>query len=488
MLTAMIAVSVGTASHAAILADGPVQPIAAKQGQYVTSELVIGFGAVPQAGAMAQVERVLGGPADWREIPHAPHPKNDPNGVHPLAMVRVLTLPEGVDPLAVAGAVRALEGVRYAHPNWLTEIAFEPNDPRWNQQCGPQAINAPAAWDITRGSSDIVIAVADTGLNFSHEEFQGNVYVNPDEIAGNGIDDDNNGYVDDINGRDCIDDTNNMTDGNGHGTHVSGTAAAPINNNLGIAGMSDSSVMVLQVFRSNGGGTWEAIAEAVFYATDNDADLLNYSGGGGGGDGLLSDAVDYAWDNGMPVVAAAGNNNSSSRFYPAAYTPVLAISGTDCNDGRYNNSNRGDWLDVGAPGVDILSSDVGGSSSYSTKTGTSMSSPHVSGLVALMLSLNGDLTPQEIRDLLRDNAVDLGDAGYDSLFGYGRVDSLATLLAVPSGCPADLDGDGDADADDFFDYLDAFAANDLAICNLDGDGDCDADDFFAYLDAFAGGC
>ncbi len=459
-----------------------------KGAQYAPHDVMIGFHAVPDAPMFARLRAAIGGDITWREIAHAPHPKNDPNGIHPLAMVRVLTLPDAMDPGIISDAVAAVDGVRYAHPNWLTQIAFEPNDPRWNQQCGPQAINAPAAWDITRGSNDIIIAVADTGLNFGHEEFQSNVYVNPDEIPANGIDDDNNGYIDDINGRNCLDDDNNMTDRNGHGSHVSGSAAAPINNSIGIAGMSNSTVMVLQVFNSGGGGTWEAITEAVYYATDNGAHLLSYSGGGGGNDPALREAVAYAWDNGMSVVAAAGNGNSTRRFYPAAFDTVLSICGTDCNDNRYGSSNRGDWLDVGAPGVNILSCEEGGSSSYGTKTGTSMSTPHVSGLVALMLSLNDSLTPQEIRDLLRDNAVDLGDPGYDSLFGYGRIDAAATLAAVPVACPADLDGDGDVDADDFFDYLDAFASGNLSVCDIDDDGDCDADDFFDYLDQFASGC
>ncbi len=484
LTAATLATMAGAASNVAIGNDAIVQPGAG----FVPNELMIGFAGVPSPDALAAAELALASPIAWREIPHAPHPKNDPDGVHPLAMVRVVTLPDGIDPAAVSGAIAALDGVRYAHPNWITQIAFEPNDPRWNQQCGPQAIDAQGAWDITRGSSNIVIAVADTGLNFSHEEFQSNIHANPDEIPGNGIDDDDNGYIDDIFGRDCLNDDNAMDDQNGHGTHVAGTAAAPLNNALGIAGMSNSSVMVLQVFNGGGGGTWEAITEAVYYATDNDADLLNYSGGGGGVNGALADAVQYAWDNGMPVVAAAGNNNSSSQFYPAAFPGALAISGTDCNDNRYTNSNRGDWLDVGAPGVDIFSSEENGPSAYGTKTGTSMSTPHVSGLIALMLSLNDELTPQEIRDLLRDNAVDLGDPGFDTLFGYGRVDAAATLAAVPIVCPADLDGDEDTDTDDFFAYLDAFDSGDASVCDIDADGDCDADDFFAFLDQFASGC
>ncbi len=487
LLAGMIAAA-GTGCSATAADNGNTQLEIGATHRYVGNELIIGFAEIPDQDMVNAVERVIGAELVWREIAHAPHPKNDPTGEHPLARVRVLTLPGGVDPDQIDDLVAATQGVRYAHPNWITKAAFEPDDPRWHEQCGPRAINAPQAWDITRGLSDIVIAVADGGLNFAHEDFQLNVHVNIDEIPGNGIDDDNNGYVDDIYGRDCLFDDNTLDDENGHGTHVAGTAAAAIDNGVGMAGMSNSTVMILQVFNSNNSGSWESITEAVYYATDNGADLLNYSGGGGGGNGALADAVQYAWDNGMPVIAAAGNNNSTSRFYPAAYDSVLAVSGTDCDYARYGSSNRGDWLDVAAPAVNVLSSWIGGSSSYNAISGTSMSTPHVSGLVALMLSLDDTLTPQQIRDLLRDNAMDLGDPGYDPLFGYGQVDALATLLALPGLCPADLDGDGDADADDFFAYLDAFDSRDADVCDVDGDGDCDADDFFAYLDRFAGSC
>ncbi|MCB9845896.1 MAG: S8 family serine peptidase [Phycisphaeraceae bacterium] len=458
---------------------------------YVAGELIVGFQLAPTPEQQAAVQAALSGQMlSWREIAHAPHPKNDANGVHPLAKVRVLTLAPGSDVLQAMNAVSALMGVRYAHPNYITETCETPNDPLFNQQYGPQIVNAPDAWDIEPGSPDVVLAIADTGLNFAHEEFQGGrIWENPGEIPGNGIDDDANGYIDDINGRDCINDDNTMTDTqNGHGTHVAGISAAGTDNGVGIAGMARGvKLMILKVFQSNGGGTWEAITEAIYYATDNGANVLNYSGGGGGGDGALSDACTYAFNNGMPVVAAAGNNGSGSNFYPAAYSGVIAVAATDSNDDRAGFSNFGNWVDVAAPGVDVLASYVPSSNSYDSLSGTSMSSPHVAGLVALILSINPDLTPQEVTDLLHDNAVDLGSPGFDQQYGYGRIDALATLEAVPGGCPADIDGDGDTDGDDFFGYLDLFSSGDDAA-DLDGDGDRDADDFFMYLDLFSLGC
>jgi subtilisin family serine protease len=399
--------------------------------EYVAGEVIIAFDDVPLAGTLAALQQTQ--PLEsWTELRHAPHPKNDPNGIHPLAYVRVAQVPAGTDVVALSNALRQVPGIKYAHPNWVTQTALEPNDPFYDtEQYGPQIIEAPGAWDVTTGDSSVVLAVADTGLNFNHEDFgAGAIWVNPGEVAGNGVDDDGNGYIDDVNGWDALNDDNTMTDQNGHGSHVAGTAAARLDNGVGMAGMANVRIMTIQVFNSGGGGTWEAIAEAAFYATDNDASLLSYSGGGGGGDGLLEDAAQYAWDNGMPFVAAAGNNNSNSPFYPAYYPTVLAISGTDANDNRYTSSNYGEWLDVAAPGVNVFSCWQGAQNSYNTITGTSMSTPHVSGTVALMLSVNPDLTPQDVRDLLRENAVDLGDPGFDILFGWGRIDAQATLEAV----------------------------------------------------------
>lgn len=412
--------------------DDVVQQPRVFQAEHVPGEVIVAFDTVPTAQSLAALSQ--GRPVtSWREIPHAPHPKNNPGGIHPLAYVRVLKLVPGTDETAMAESLLGVPGVRYAHPNYLTEIAFEPNDPAYDsQQYGPQIVEAPGAWDVTMGDASVIVAMADTGINFNHEDFQaGTIYTNPDEIAGNGIDDDNNGYVDDVHGWDAIGDDADATDQGGHGSHTAGTVGARLNNGIGMAGMANVTLMPIQVFSAGGGGTWEAIAEAVFYATDNGANVVSYSGGGGGGDGLLAQASQYAWDNNVSFIAAAGNNNSSSPFYPAYYPTVIAVSGTDSNDQRYTSSNYGDWIDVAAPGVNVYSCWWNGAQAYNTITGTSMSTPHVSGLAALMYTVNPFLTPQDVRDLLRDNAVDLGDPGFDIFFGYGRIDAAATIAATP---------------------------------------------------------
>ena len=399
---------------------------------YVSGEVVIAFAAAPDEAALEAVSE--GRPiASWREIAHAPHPKGDPDGVHPLALVRVATLAPGADAAAVAAQLAGVPGVRYAEPNFLTQVDFDTNDPLFGSQYGPQIVDAPGAWDLTLGDASVVMAVADTGINYGHEDFQeGAIWVNPGEVPGNGIDDDGNGYVDDVTGWDTINDDASNTDQGGHGSHVAGTMAARLNNGVGMAGMANVTIMPIQVFSAGGGGTYESITEAVYYAVDNGAGGINYSGGGNGGSQMLLEAAEYAWDHGVSFIAAAGNNNSAAPHYPAYYPTVLAISGTDSNDERYTGSNYGAWIDVAAPGVNVFSCWWNGPTAYNTITGTSMSTPHVSGLVALMLSQNPFLTPQEVRDLLREHAVDLGDEGFDIFFGYGRIDAAATLAAVPN--------------------------------------------------------
>ncbi len=362
--------------------------------------------------------------------------------VHPLALRRKIKLASDADVVAVAAMLQAMPGVAWASPNGRTHPAYVPNDPRYNQQYGPQIIGAEDAWDIILGGSNaIVLAVADSGHNFSHEDVNdGAVWINHDEIPNNGIDDDNNGFIDDWRGWDFMNRDNSPNASSSHGTHVAGIAAARIDNLKGIAGIAGNvKIMPLQVFQGSR-GTWEAIELAIIYATDNGAHVVNYSGGGGGGAQGLSRAVQYAWDNGVTVVAAAGNNNSSTPFYPAAYPPVLAISGTDRNDRRYSGSNFGNWIDVAAPAVSVYSCLWPGTNTYGNKTGTSMARPHAAGLVALMYSINPRLTPADVRQRLRDNAVDLGAPGFDPQFGWGRIDAAATMMDVwqNGGC-ANLD-------------------------------------------------
>ncbi len=467
---------------AGVLGAAVVGLLAGVWGANPERDIVVAFDAPPSALLLEGVMQAAGGDGVWRRLRHGG------GRAHPLERVRVLRLGAGTDAAQARRAIEQIEGVRYAHPDWIVSASAEPSDPLFSQQCGKQLIDAVGAWDETLGVHEVVVAVCDTGLNFAHEEFAGRIWVNEEEIPGNGLDDDQNGYVDDVFGWDFIHDDAEATDVNGHGTLVAGICAAGLDNGLGVAGMGNLTIMVLQVLGAGGSGSWSAISEAIFYAVDNGADVVNFSGGGFGGDGLLADAVSYAEAHGVIVVGAAGNSGSASPFYPAAYPEVIGVGGVDCADGHYERSNLGINVDLVAPGVGILSTAVGGEQAYGDLTGTSASAPFVAGLVGLMLSVQPDLDVGEVRSMLRATAVDLGEAGDDDVYGGGRVDARRAVASASGVCPGDLDGDGDADGEDFFTYLDAFANQDGAVCDLDGDGACDGGDFFRYLDLFSMGC
>ncbi len=428
--------------------DDALPPSSADLPEHVPGELVVLFEHPPSATALDAIARTIPG-ARWRSLRHAPHPVHDPDGVHPLARVRILEFDDDADLIAIRDRLLARGDVRDAHPNFVMRASFVPNDPMYAQQYGPQIVDSEAAWDITQGDMSVLVCVADTGINFDHEEFQTNIWTNPGEIPDNGIDDDNNGFIDDVHGWDGIQHDNDPRDANGHGSHVAGTIAAGLNNGVGIAGMANVTIVPFQVFSASGGGTFEAITEAIYYATDNGFHALNYSGGAQGTDvEILRDAVQYAWDNGMVMVAAAGNNNSGTPFYPAAYPGAIAVAATDSGDNRASFSNFGDYIDVAAPGVDILSCGPSGTSDYFITSGTSMASPHTAGLVALMHSLDLEISNQDVRDLLQQGADDLGDAGFDPLFGWGRINAHTTLqlmldrtltISLPDGTPETVD-------------------------------------------------
>lgn len=400
--------------------------------EFVPGEVIVGYKNIPAKRELQCAKDCVPGTVNWRKLRHAPFAKGKPGTAHPLARVRIIHLQPGEDVLEAAAKLSALPSVAYAHPNYITRAAFSPNDTFYpTEQYGPQTIRLPEAWDLTVGRTGVIVAVADSGFRLDHEEFQdASIWDNNDPP--NDIDDDGNGFVDDFRGWDFINDDNNPsttgTQGN-HGTHVMGILAAPTNNKKGIAGVAQCTIMPLQVL--NGlNGTWAAISEAIEYAVDNGANVINYSAGGFGGAGILSDAVQYAYDNNVVVVGAAGNNNSSTLYFPAAYPGSIAVAATGEDDVYYQQSNFGDYVDVSAPGIGIYSTLATGTTAYGFDLGTSMATPHVSGLIALMLSINPDLTIEEIRSHLRTNAVDLGDPGYDEFFGAGRIDAKATLDAV----------------------------------------------------------
>ncbi|WP_287420561.1 S8 family serine peptidase [Reinekea sp.] len=346
-----------------------------------------------------------------------------------------------VNPLAQA--LQASGEVEYAEPNYLYYVTMTPNDPLYDNGNNPalwglNAIHANQAWDQTSGAGAIV-AVIDTGLYLDHPDIRDNVWLNVDEIANNGIDDDRNGKVDDTHGWDFANSDNSPSDGYGHGTHVSGTIAATGNNGVGIIGVAHGAkIMPLKALRDDGGGSAFNIALAINYAADNRADVINMSLAGQGFSSTLEQAVTRALVMDVVVIAAAGNNMINSQYlYPANIPGLISVGSVANVTGALPTlstfSNTGPDIDLVAPGSNILSLKNDGG--YKTSSGTSMAAPHVAGLAALIRAKYPDLTPAQVRALLVSTTTDLtssgGLPGWDDIYGHGLINAQAALQASP---------------------------------------------------------
>jgi outer membrane protein assembly factor BamB/subtilisin family serine protease len=293
----------------------------------------------------------------------------------------------------------------YVEPDYLVQALRTPNDPAFSHLwglnnlgqtggVGDADIDAPEAWDVTRGSTNVTVAVIDTGIDYAHPDLAANIWTNPGEIPGNGIDDDHNGYVDDVHGWDFINNDRDPTDDHYHGTHCAGTIGAVGDNGIGVVGVSPSvKLMALKFLGLSGGYTSDAI-EAVDYATANGARITSNSWGGGGYSQALKDSIDESAQAGVLFVAAAGNsscNNDQTSHYPSSYLSpnIVAVAATNHRDELASFSSYGaTTVDLAAPGVDIYSSSPGGG--YRYLSGTSMATPHVSGAAALLLATRPD--------------------------------------------------------------------------------------------------
>jgi len=296
------------------------------------------------------------------------------------------------------------------------------------------------AWDITQGDPNIVIAMLDSGAKLDHPEFSGRIWTNSNETE-DGIDTDQNNYTDDRNGWDFVNNDNDPTDDHGHGTTTAGIAGATGNNSVGFAGMNwNSKIMVCKILNASNSGKYSNWAEAIYYAVDNGASVINMSVGGTNASTTLEEAIDYAYAHNVPVVASAGNQNSSTLRYPAKYTKTIAVGATNSDDTRSatfswgGGSNYGPELDFVAPGNYIFCLNYLNNTKYNTFwSGTSQAAPQVTGLISLILSVNKDLTITQINTILKETSEDLiGDAddteGWDQYYGYGRVNAYQALL------------------------------------------------------------
>ena len=304
--------------------------------------------------------------------------------------------------------------IEFVEPNFIVKAATLPNDPSYSSQWHLLKISAPAGWDINTGLTEVVIAVIDSGVDSDHPDLVDKL------VSGYNFLD---GY-----------DIYNTDDVFGHGTAVAGTAAATTNNAIGVAGVNwQSKIMPLVALKSDGYGTINDTIEAITYAADNGADVINLSLGGSCSSSSEELAVNYAWNAGIVIIACAMNEGINTPHYPAAYENVVAVSATNSSDTLASFSNYGDWIDIAAPGTSILTTNR--YSGYGYWNGTSFSSPIVAGLAALILSVEPDLTNAQVVDLIEQYADDIGDPGYDINFGHGRVNVYASLVAAGGTVP-----------------------------------------------------
>lgn len=309
-------------------------------------------------------------------------------------------------------------------------------DPSWSSQWDMVTIGAPAAWDLDPGDP-VIVAVTDTGIDISHPELAGRIWTNPGETAGNGIDDDLNGYVDDVNGWDFKNNNAGVYDGSTvdtHGTHVAGTIAANRDNGVGIAGLSSTArVMPVKFLEDSTGGTLTSGIFAIHYAVDHGARVINASWGTPSYWQPMCDAVDWAVSQGVLFVAAAGNDGldqATGVSYPAACSSdgIISVAATTSGDGLASYSNRGTTrVDMGAPGSSVYSLAPGGG--YSYKSGTSMAAPHVTGVAAMLLGRHPDLDVPGLRALLVDTGDPVGALTATTVSGR-RLSAASALDAA----------------------------------------------------------
>ena len=336
----------------------------------------------------------------------------------------------------------------------------------WSQQYddlwGLKKIQAEWSWSISQGSEEIIVAVIDTGVDYNHEDIASNIWINEGEIPDNNIDDDGNGYIDDVRGWDFINKDNDPMDDSGHGTHVAGTSGAVVNNDpdhsvdsgTGVAGVNWSvKIMPIKFLNDRGAGSVDDGAASIIYAVDNGARIINNSWSLFRGSLIISDAISYAHSEKNAVIVAAASNNSTSAsfFAPANDINVITVASSNYLDQLSCFSNYGVKIDVTAPGGDssgcggpddyILSTrsslnkikipdSYTGDDSYLLLRGTSMAAPHVSGLAALILSKYPDYTNEEVRHIMRNTAqsVDGTDSqGFSNSFGHGRINAFAAI-------------------------------------------------------------
>ncbi len=342
------------------------------------------------------------------------------------------------------------EFIEYVERVPLFEMSVVPNDPNFSSQWHLDKINAQNAWDISLGSNEVVVAIIDDAVRLDHEDLQSAIFINPNEIAGNGIDDDNNGYIDDVNGWDAANFDNDPSPPSNnlftHGTHVAGIASAVTNNNIGVASIGyGTKIMPVKTKRdASTGPTLSATFQGLDYAINcGYVDVVNMSFGSSRYSRTFQNLINAGREKGIVFVAAAGNSNTSAPHYPAAYNNVIGVGASTQSDRKAFFSNYGSYIDVMAPGTNILSTVANSTSSYRNLQGTSMASPLVAGLCGLMLSYSKGLSPEEIESCLKSSSDDIDDlnTSYTGQLGSGRINAEQALECLKQPPIADFSSD-----------------------------------------------
>lgn len=410
---------------------------------------------------------------------------------HPGRRTFVLAPKPGILPEAVVEELKTLPWVEYAEVDRLLQLHAAPSDPYYDRQWHLEN-TGQAYWSVVRISGDdndtlatlhgtpgadvrflssynytgdktsVRVCIIDTGLDTDHEDIIDRLFLTPGEIPGNGIDDDHNGFVDDVYGWDFSGDVqgtpsdvspdNDVTDPVGHGTHVGGTVAATVNNGIGIAGVADSArIFSAKIFPN---AFFSIGAEAIYYAVLRGARVVNMSWGGAYPSNALQDALQYAHAHGLVLIASMGNSGQEEVFYPSGYSETIAVGASNATDHLASFSTIGNQIDITAPGEDVLSLRAAGTDMYADggepnihiiddkyyiASGTSMSAPHATGVAAALLSIAPGLSNQRVREILSQTADDIVDPygsgaylpGYDKYTGWGRINLTRAIAALP---------------------------------------------------------
>ena len=366
--------------------------------------------------------------ADDIEAAVAPHTPGNAEIVHKnkqLSYVAVAFPSQAAD-RAKANFIESIQKrphVKYAEVNETYETQLTPNDPRYGDQYAPQQIGADTAWDTTLGSSSVTVAVVDTGIQYDHADLSAQF---GSDKGHDFVDDDSNPYPD-------------APSNEYHGTHVAGIASGTTNNGTGIAGISNSTLLSGRALDESGSGSLSDISDAIVWAGNQGADVLNMSLGGGGYNQTMKNAVSDAHGKGVTIVCAAGNS-STSVGYPAAYSECIAVSAVDNNENLASFSNYGSKIELAAPGVDILSTTTDARGSYEKLSGTSMASPVVAGAAALTIARWGT-SNTETRRHLKATATDIGLSSTQQ--GCGQVNAAGAVGTDPANSGTCGDDGGD---------------------------------------------